>query len=207
MRLMGASTANRRLPTHSRRSRRQGFNGRYRSRPVTRSDHRRTAPRPFRSHDCVERAAGIPRSTALGANVASNVSSQPRERELTTHCRQMTFGNTLTAYAEQAAVGRVCLAIREPGQSRHPGSRDSVAKTVISNDNSGDCRIAVSDQEVTSETQRLRRSAKSPKAHLARRRLLPELDAWICRSWNSCAARATINLRFVRRRSGAGAIR
>ena len=43
-----------------------------------------------------------------------------RHRALPTHCRQMTFGNILTAYAEQAAVGRVCLAIREPGTDAIP---------------------------------------------------------------------------------------
>ena len=42
----------------------------------------------------VERAAGIRHSTDLGANVASNVSSQARERELPTHWRRS--GSRLT---------------------------------------------------------------------------------------------------------------
>ena len=52
--------------------------------PVQTDGQRMRANRPFRSDDCVERAAGLPRSTDLGANVASNVRSQPRERELPT---------------------------------------------------------------------------------------------------------------------------
>jgi hypothetical protein len=54
----------------------------------------------------------------------------------------MTLGNQLTAYAEQAAVGRVCLAVGEPGHSRYPGSHDFVERTVIPNDHSGNCWAA-----------------------------------------------------------------
>ena len=61
------------LPSHSR--------GRFTRKPVPWPTR---AIRPFRSDDCVERAAGIRQSTDLGADVASNVRSQPRERELPT---------------------------------------------------------------------------------------------------------------------------
>ena len=72
------------LPPIRHRSSRQRFHGKYQSEAVAGCGYSRRAVRPFRSDDSVERAAGIRQSTDLGADVASNVSSQPRERELPT---------------------------------------------------------------------------------------------------------------------------